>query len=69
MVEVTHPGGIVTRYGHNSLIIAEVGDKVQTGTVISFMGSTGRSTGSHVHYEVRVDGVPVDPMLFLPTKK
>lgn len=69
MVEITHPGGIVTRYGHNSLIIAEVGDKVQTGTVISFMGSTGRSTGSHVHYEVRVDGVPVDPMLFLPTKK
>ncbi|MDU3214469.1 MAG: M23 family metallopeptidase, partial [Negativicoccus succinicivorans] len=55
--------------GHNSLIIAEVGDKVQTGTVISFMGSTGRSTGSHVHYEVRVNGVPVDPMLFLPTKK
>ena len=69
MVEITHPGGIVTRYGHNSLIIAEVGDKVQTGTVISFMGSTGRSTGSHVHYEVRVNGVPVDPMLFLPKKK
>lgn len=66
LVEVEHAGGIVTRYGHNSLNVVKAGDLVHAGQVVAFMGSTGKSTGSHVHYEVRVNGTPVDPMIFLP---
>lgn len=65
LVEIRHTGGITTRYGHNSLVTVQVGDAVKAGEVVAFMGSTGRSTGSHVHYEVRINGVAVDPMLFI----
>lgn len=65
MVEIDHGHGISTRYGHMSRILVSVGDKVETGDVVGRAGSTGRSTGPHVHYEVRRDGMAVDPMHFL----
>ncbi len=65
MVEVDHGNGLVTRYGHLSQIDAAVGDKVRIGQVVGRMGSTGRSTGPHLHYETRVDGEAVDPQKFL----
>ncbi|MGV8936824.1 MAG: M23 family metallopeptidase [Allorhizobium sp.] len=65
MVEIDHGFGISTRYGHMSRVLARVGDKVATGDLIGLAGSTGRSTGTHLHYEVRRDGVAVDPMHFL----
>ena len=61
MVDVDHGGGIVTRYGHASAVAVTVGQQVRRGEVIAYVGSTGRSTGPHVHYEVRVDGQPVNP--------
>ncbi|SFB38609.1 Murein DD-endopeptidase MepM and murein hydrolase activator NlpD, contain LysM domain [Rhizobium sp. NFR07] len=65
MVEIDHGHGISTRYGHMSRILVSVGDKVETGDVVGRAGSTGRSTGPHVHYEVRRNGMAVDPMHFL----
>lgn len=65
MVEIDHGQGITTRYGHMSSILVSVGDKVEAGSIIGRAGSTGRSTGPHVHYEVRRDGDAVDPMRFL----
>lgn len=67
MIEINHGQGISTRYGHMSRRIAEVGQRVHRGDVIGLMGSTGRSTGSHVHYEVRIDGHAVNPVPFLET--
>ena len=65
MVEVDHGNGLATRYGHMSQISVEVGEKIHVGQVVGRMGSTGRSTGPHVHYETRVDGEAVDPQKFL----
>ncbi|MGV1869166.1 M23 family metallopeptidase [Agrobacterium rosae] len=65
MVEVDHGKGITTRYGHLSQILVKEGDKVALGEVIGKAGSTGRSTGPHVHYEVRLNDNPVDPTRFL----
>ena len=65
MVEINHGGGLATRYGHMSEIDVSVGDKVRIGQIIGKIGSTGRSTGPHVHYETRVDGEPVNPQKFL----
>lgn len=65
LVEVDHGQGITTRYGHLSRILVREGDTVATGDVIGRAGSTGRSTGPHVHYEVRRDSNPVDPVHFL----
>jgi len=65
MVEIDHGDGVSSRYGHLSLVLAHVGEHVATGTVIGKAGSTGRSTGPHLHYEVRLDGHPVDPERFL----
>jgi murein DD-endopeptidase MepM/ murein hydrolase activator NlpD len=62
MVSVEHGGGIETRYGHMSRIAVTPGERVRTGEVIGFVGSTGRSTGPHLHYETRIDGHPVDPL-------
>ncbi|BAU91884.1 peptidase M23B [Methylorubrum populi] len=65
MVEVDHGRGLVTRYAHLSGYAVSVGQRVEAGAVVGFAGSTGRSTGSHLHYETRIDGEPVDPQRFL----
>jgi murein DD-endopeptidase MepM/ murein hydrolase activator NlpD len=65
MVEVDHGNGLVTRYGHLSEILVAEGQEVNAGALLGRLGSTGRSTGPHLHYEVRVDGEPVDPERFL----
>ncbi len=65
MVEVDHGGGLSTRYGHLSAISVSPGQQVSPGAVLGRVGSTGRSTGPHLHYEVRIDGEPVDPSRFL----
>ncbi|RJF76244.1 M23 family metallopeptidase [Rhodopseudomonas palustris] len=65
MVEIDHGNGLSTRYGHLSKIIAKVGQSIQIGQVIGEVGSTGRSTGPHLHYETRIDGEAVDPQKFL----
>jgi murein DD-endopeptidase MepM/ murein hydrolase activator NlpD len=65
MVEVDHGNGLSTRYGHLSEINVRVGDQIRIGQVIGAVGSTGRSTGPHLHYETRIDGDAVDPQKFL----
>ena len=65
MVELDHGRGIVTRYGHMSAVLVHAGDRVTRGEQIGRMGSTGRSTGNHLHYEVRIDGRPVNPIPFM----
>jgi murein DD-endopeptidase MepM/ murein hydrolase activator NlpD len=65
MVEIQHAEGVSTRYGHLSAILVSEGQVVAAGTPIGRVGSTGRSTGPHLHYETRIDGEPVDPMRFL----
>jgi murein DD-endopeptidase MepM/ murein hydrolase activator NlpD len=65
VVEVDHGNRVATRYGHLSAIDVVVGQKVQIGQIIGRLGSTGRSTGPHLHYETRVDGDAVDPQKFL----
>jgi murein DD-endopeptidase MepM/ murein hydrolase activator NlpD len=65
MVEVDHGSGVVTRYAHLSAIQVGVGQQLEPGAVLGRLGSTGRSTGPHLHYEVRIDGEPVDPARFL----
>ena len=65
MVEIDHGNGLSTRYGHLSEINVKVGDTVKIGQVIGEVGSTGRSTGPHLHYETRIDGEAVDPQKFL----
>jgi murein DD-endopeptidase MepM/ murein hydrolase activator NlpD len=64
-VELEHGNAIQTRYGHLSAMNVQPGQRVRKGDVIGFMGSTGRSTGSHLHYEVRIAGEPVNPTSFL----
>lgn len=65
MVEIDHGNGLSTRYGHMSAIQVKVGDSIKIGQVIGLVGSTGRSTGPHLHYETRIDGEAVDPQKFL----
>jgi murein DD-endopeptidase MepM/ murein hydrolase activator NlpD len=65
LVEIDHGRGISTRYGHMSAILVREGDRITRGQQIGRMGSTGRSTGSHLHYEVRIDGRAVNPMPFM----
>jgi murein DD-endopeptidase MepM/ murein hydrolase activator NlpD len=65
MVEIDHGNGLSTRYGHLSEIGVKVGDQIRIGQVIGAVGSTGRSTGPHLHYETRIDGDAVDPQKFL----
>jgi murein DD-endopeptidase MepM/ murein hydrolase activator NlpD len=66
LVEIDHGCGLTTRYGHLSRIDVAAGQNVNQGVVIGHVGSTGRSTGPHLHYEVRIDDEPVDPMSYLP---
>lgn len=65
MVKIDHGNGIETIYGHNDELLVQVGQSVKKGEVISYMGNTGASTGTHVHYEVRVNGTAVNPANFL----
>lgn len=65
MVEVAHGDGLVTRYGHNSENLVEVGDLVRQGDSIALMGNSGRSTGPHVHFEVFKHGRAVDPSTYV----
>jgi murein DD-endopeptidase MepM/ murein hydrolase activator NlpD len=65
VVEITHPTGYMTRYGHNSRNLVQVGQSVQKNDAIAVIGSTGRSTGTHVHFEVLRDGNVLNPMKYL----
>jgi murein DD-endopeptidase MepM/ murein hydrolase activator NlpD len=65
LVELDHGNGLVTRYAHNARVLVRAGDLVKRGQVISEVGTSGRSTGPHLHFEVLVDGVPQNPAKFL----
>ena len=65
MVDINHGNGIMTRYGHASQVVVSAGQSVKRGQVIAYMGSTGFSTGPHVHYEVQVNGQKVNPISYL----
>jgi murein DD-endopeptidase MepM/ murein hydrolase activator NlpD len=69
LVEINHGNGFVTRYGHCSLTKVTVGETVNKGQVVALMGSTGRSTGPHVHFEVWRGGRVVDPLKYLNAAK
>jgi murein DD-endopeptidase MepM/ murein hydrolase activator NlpD len=62
---IDHGGGIQTIYGHASSLKAHLGDHVKAGDVVSYIGSTGFSTGNHLHYEIHADGKPTDPLKFM----
>jgi murein DD-endopeptidase MepM/ murein hydrolase activator NlpD len=65
LVVIDHGNGIATAYGHNTSVTVGVGQSVAQGQLISYSGSTGHSTGPHVHFEVRINGTPVDPLGYL----
>ncbi len=65
MVEISHGYGIKTVFGHNSRLNVKVGQQVKRGDIISYVGDTGSSTGPHLHYEVRLNGLPVNPKKYL----
>ena len=65
LVAIDHGGGISTAYGHQSSIAVACGQHVDQGQTIGYVGSTGHSTGPHLHFEVRVNGSPVDPLGYL----
>ncbi|MBI4835937.1 MAG: M23 family metallopeptidase [Candidatus Abawacabacteria bacterium] len=67
-VDINHGCGLVTRYGHCSVLFVKTGDKVIPGQKIAIVGSTGHSTGPHLHWEVIVDGKPVNPLPYLPSR-
>lgn len=64
-VMIRHDNGLVSLYAHNSSLIVKVGDRVKKGQVVTKIGSTGRSTGPHLHFEIRVNGTPQNPLNFL----
>ena len=66
MIEVDHGNGLKTRYGHLSKIEVNIGDPITRGQVVAYIGSTGRSTGPHLHYELRLNDRPINPRRFLP---
>lgn len=69
LIEINHGNGVVTRYAHASSLNVKQGDLVEKGQMIARVGSTGRSTGPHLHFEVRMAGHPLDPTLFLPQQE
>ena len=68
LIEINHGNGYTTRYGHNATLLVEVGDSVEKGEAISLMGSTGRSTGPHVHFEVLKNDRQIDPTKFVASR-
>lgn len=66
LIKVDHQNGMETRYAHNSQLLVKAGDKVFQGMHIAESGNSGRSTGPHLHFEIRVNGTPKDPLGFLP---
>jgi murein DD-endopeptidase MepM/ murein hydrolase activator NlpD len=64
-VEINHGNAVQTRYGHLSAMNVVPGQRIRKGDVLGYMGSTGRSTGSHLHYEVRIAGEAINPTAFL----
>ncbi len=68
LIEINHGNGYTTRYGHNAELLVEVGDSVEKGQSISLMGSTGRSTGPHVHFEVLKNDKQIDPSKFVASR-
>ena len=66
MIEIDHGNGLKTRYGHLSKIDVNIGDSIVRGQVVAYIGSTGRSTGPHLHYELRLNDRPINPRRFLP---
>lgn len=69
VVEIDHGNGYMTRYAHNSLNVAEVGTRVHAGQTIARVGSTGRSTGPHCHFEVWLNGRPVNPLIYVKSQR
>lgn len=69
LVEIQHGQGYATRYGHNKAVTVEVGDRVYQGQVIAKLGTTGRSTGPHVHFEVLRSGHPVNPQKYIQASR
>jgi len=67
MVEIDHGRGLTTRFGHLSSILVVPGQRIEAGQILGRIGSTGRSTGPHLHYETRIDGTAIDPIKFLRT--
>ena len=65
MVDIDHGNGVMTRYGHASAVAVMAGEQVRRGQIIAYVGSTGHSTGPHLHYEVRLNGQPVNPAPYL----
>lgn len=65
MMSIDHGYGMLTRYGHLKKMLKKKGERIKRGDVVALMGNTGRSTGPHVHYEVRLNGVPVNPMKYI----
>ena len=64
-MDIDHGHGMVTRYGHLKEILKKRGEPVKRGDIIAEMGDTGRSTGPHLHYEVHLNGVPVNPIKYI----
>lgn len=68
LIELNHGKGMKTRYGHNKVLLVSAGDVVTKGQVIARMGSTGRSTGPHVHYEILRNNQQINPIKFIYRK-
>ena len=66
LIQIQHRNGFITRYGHNSALLVKKGDFVKKGQIVALAGSTGRSTGNHVHFEILCNTIPLDPLDFLP---
>jgi murein DD-endopeptidase MepM/ murein hydrolase activator NlpD len=66
LIVVDHGNVLKPRYGHLSMLVVVVGDALRRGQVIAYVGSTGRSTGPHLHYELRLNDRPINPRRFLP---